>query len=242
MPHVIFYFQLMDVKIYLTYNFGMKKVLILSLLFSLFMFPAFAEEQTSAPEKAKVNKLNIFKKPVKEVQEVSTEEKQNLSADAMVLYNANNIEEALKVLNSIEDKNKTALDWLLVGNIYQDKNDIDKAALYYQKSILADKKFYRAYYNLGNLYLEDENAMEAIKLYKLSLRYKYDFAYAHYNIGCAYVKLGKLKNAKSSFLKAIAHKKDMTDAYYNLAFVYKKLNNTKKAEQYLKIYNELILR
>ena len=90
--------------------------------------------------------------------------------------------------------------------------------------------------------LEDENAIEAIKLYKQSLKYKYDFAYAHYNIGCAYVKIGKLKNAKSSFLRAIDNKRDMSEAYYNLAFVYKKLNNTKKAEQYLKIYNELILR
>ena len=44
------------------------------------------------------------------------------------------------------------------------------------------------------------------------------------------------------FLKAINNKKDMVDAYYNLAFVYKKLNNNKKAEQYLKIYNEFILR
>lgn len=232
----------MDEKTYLTYNFCMKKFVILSIIFSIFILPTFAEEQATPVKKEKTKFSNIFKKPVKEVQEVSTEEKENLSADAMVLYNANSIDEALKVLNSIEDKNKTALDWLLLGNIYQDKKDIDKAALYYQKSILADKKFYRAYYNLGNLYLEDENALEAIKLYKLSLRYKYDFAYAHYNIGCAYVKLGKLKNAKSSFLKAIGHKKDMTDAYYNLAFVYKKLNNTKKAEQYLKIYNELILR
>lgn len=242
MPHVIFYFQFMDDRLYLTYNLVMKKIIVLTILFGLIAVPAIAEEQAVSPEKPKTNKVKLFKKNVKEVQEVSTEEKQNLSADAMVLYNANDIEGALKVLNSIEEKSRTALDWLLIGNIYQDKNDIDKAALYYQKSIFADKRFYRAYYNLGNLYLEDENALEAIKLYKLSLRYKYDFAYAHYNIGCAYVKLGKLKNAKSSFLKAINNKNDMADAYYNLAFVYKKLNNNKKAEQYLKIYNELILR
>ena len=210
MTHVISYFKFMDGRMYLIYNFCMKKFLILSIIFSIFVLPVFAEEEVAEPKKTETNRVKLFnKKPVREVQEVSNEEQENLSADAMVLYSA---------------------------------NDIDKAALYYQKSIFADKRFYRAYYNLGNLYLEDENALEAIKLYKLSLRYKYDFAYAHYNIGCAYVKLGKLKNAKSSFLKAINNKKDMVDAYYNLAFVYKKLNNNKKAEQYLKIYNELILR
>lgn len=243
MTHVIFYFKFMDDRMYLIYNFCMKKFLILSIIFSAFVLPVFAEEEVTEPKKTETNKVKLFnKKPVQEVQEVSTEEQENLSADAMVLYNANDIEGSLKILKSIEDAKKTTLDWLLMGNIYQDKKDIDNAALMYQKSILADKTFYRAYYNLGNLYLEDENAIEAIKLYKQSLKYKYDFAYAHYNIGCAYVKLGELKNAKSSFLRAIDNKKDMAEAYYNLAFVYKKLNNTKKAEQYLKIYNELILR
>lgn len=269
MPHVIFYFKFMDDKIYLIYNFDMKKCIVLTII-SIFIFsamPIFAEENSA--ELTKVNNIKATKKIDKEVsksfkkqanktlpkkninflkkkqstkQEVSTENKVNLSADAMVLYNANDIENALNILNSIPEADRTALDWLLMGNIYQDKKDIDKSALMYQKSILTDKKFYRAYYNLANLYLDEENSTEAIKLYKLSLRYKYDFAYANYNLGCAYVKLGKLKSAKSSFLRAIENKRDMTDAYYNLAFVYKKLNNTKKAEQYLKIYNELILR
>ncbi len=169
-------------------------------------------------------------------------EEDNLSADAMILYNANDIEGALKIIKDIPEDKKTALDWLLEGNIYQDKKDNEKAAICYNNSIIKDEKFYRAYYNLANMYLEDENSQEAVKLYKLSIKYKPDFGYAHYNLGCAYIKLGKLKNAKSSFSKAIEHKNDLINAYYNLAFVYKKLNNNKKAEEYLKIYNELTAR
>lgn len=196
----------------------MKKLVLLLFICAFFVLPATAAD---------------IQPPVKQ-------EDANLSAEVTVLYNTNDIDEAQKILNTIPDTDKTALDWLLLGNILQDKNDIKNAAVMFKKSIQVNKKFYRGYYNLGNLYLEDENPNEAIKLYKYAIRYKSNFAYAHYNTGCAYIKLGQLNKAKASFLKAAEHKKNNSDIYYNLAFVYKKLNNTKKAEAYLNFYNQII--
>lgn len=206
------------------------------------MNSALAEEST-------LSKYNFYKNLFKkqEVTQENTEnstdeEKVNLSADAMILYNANDIDGALQILENIPEEKRTALDWLLMGNIYQDKKDDDKAAKFYKQSTITDVKFYRGYYNLANLYLDDENLQEAIRLYKLALKYKHDFGYAYYNIGCAYVKLGDLKKAKSAFLKAAQYKNDLPEIYYNLVFVYKRLGDTKNAENYLKIYNELMTR
>lgn len=220
----------------------MKKLIILGITLLIFTTSAHAEDFTQTVNKFCKNLFNKTQTTENSTEQNFDEEKTSLSADAMILYNANDIEGSLQILESIPEEKRTALDWLLIGNIYQDKKDIDKTATCYQKAITTDAKFYRGYYNLANLYLDDENSLEAIKLYKLSIKYKHDFSYAYYNMGCAYVKLGDLKKAKSSFLKAIEHKNDLVDAYYNLAFVYKELNDTKKAEEYLKIYNELITR
>jgi len=219
----------------------MKKYII------LFLTGLFLVNTVQAQENIITNKLrnSLFNKNQSQTkintnsENNQNSEQENLSADAMILYNANDIEGALQILLSITEENRTALDWLLLGNIYQDKKDNANAVLMYQKAIIKDIKFYRAYYNLGNIYLEDENTQEAIKLYKSALKYKPDFGYGYYNIGCAYVKIGNLKKAKSAFLKAAEYKKEMPETYYNLVFIYKKLGDTKKAEEYLKIYNEL---
>ena len=219
----------------------MKKYIVLSVIILFFINSVQAEDLTKFKNYSFKNLFN--KSSVTEQNtEANPEENDNLSADAMILYNSNDIDGALKILEEIPEDKRTALDLLLMGNIYQDKKDTDKAASYYQKSILKDSRFYRGYYNLANLYIENDNIHEAIRLYKLAIRNKSDFGYAHYNLGCAYVKIGDLNKAKSSFLRAAEYKKEFPDTYYNLAFVYKKLNNNKKAEDYLKIYNELIAR
>ena len=51
MTHVISYFKFMDGRMYLIYNFCMKKFLILSIIFSIFVLPVFAEEEVAEPKK-----------------------------------------------------------------------------------------------------------------------------------------------------------------------------------------------
>ncbi len=233
----------MDIENYLSYNFGMKKFFTILSLLIFFANSVQAEEFTQTFNNFCKNLFNPKTQIKQEIKsENNNEDKPSLSADAMILYNANDIDAALQILESIPKEDRTALDWLLIGNIYQDKKDTDKAATFYKQSTLTDIKFYRGYYNLANLYLEEENFQEAINLYKLAIKYKHDFGYAYYNLGCAYVKLGNLTKAKNFFLKATQYKNDLPEIYYNLAFVYKELNNNKKAEEYLKIYNELTAR
>lgn len=163
-----------------------------------------------------------------------------LNEQAKLLYADNNITESFNALLSIPEAERSAENWLLLGNILQDKGRNDDAVFMYTQSILKDDKFYKAHYNLGNCYLNDDKPNMAIEEYKKVLKIRPEYAYAHYNLGCAYIKLGKYKKAKNAFLDAIYFKNTEPDFYYNLAYVYKKLNKAKDAQAYTEIYNKLI--
>lgn len=163
-----------------------------------------------------------------------------LNEQAKLLYADNNITESFNALLSIPEEERTAENWLLLGNILQDKGRNDDAVFMYTQAILKDEKFYKAHYNLGNCYLNDDKPNMAIEEYKKVLKIRPEYAYAHYNLGCAYIKLGNYRKAKNSFLDAVYFKNTEPDFYYNLAYVYKKLNKPKDAQAYTEIYNRLI--
>ena len=165
---------------------------------------------------------------------------ENTSEQAKLLYADNSISESFDLLISIPENERTAENWLLLGNILQDKGRSDEAEFMYTQSIIKDSKFYKGYYNLGNSYLEANKPNMAIEQYKKVLKLKNDYAYAYYNMGCAYIKLGKYKQARNAFLDAIYFKNAEPDFHYNLAYVYKKLNKQKDAQAYLEIYNKLM--
>lgn len=166
-------------------------------------------------------------------------EEMSKSRQAVAFYNDNNIENALNILKSIPEEDKTAEDWLLMGNILQDKNQKAEAIFMFKRAILVDKTYYKPYYNLANMYLDEERPLMAIENYKYAVRLKPDFAYGYYNLGCAYLRLGDYKKAKKYFEKAVELKNTEPDFQYNLAFCYKKLNKLKAANRHLEFYNKL---
>ncbi len=159
-----------------------------------------------------------------------------------ILYAENNIKEAFNLLLSIPEDERSAQNWLLMGNILQDEGKIDDAAFMYNRAISVDEKYYKAHYNLGNIYMLQDKPNLAIKSYKKAVKYNPDFAYGYYNLGCAYLKIDKPKSAKWEFYKAIDLNNQVADFHYNLAYTFKKLNKEKQAKQYLDNYNQIIER
>lgn len=164
------------------------------------------------------------------------------SQQAKVLYAQNEIDEALKLLKSKGEDYRSAEDWLLIGNILQDKDRLDEAVYMFQKSLAKDPKFYKAHYNLGYIYLIQDKPNMALAEFKQAVKYKDDFAYGYYNMGCAYLKLKEYRNARYNFFRAVDAKGDEPMFYYNLAYTYKMLNKEKDAQTYLDIYNKLMER
>lgn len=179
--------------------------------------------------------------------EAKSEQIKNFSDDsltpneqAIIAYNENNLKVAFEILLAIKDADRTAEDWLLLGNILQDQNKTSDAIFMYQRASVKNPKFYKAYYNLGNIYLEEEKPYLAIENYRKANKANNKFSFAYYNLGCAYLKIGELKKAKIAFLKAIELKNTEPDFHYNLAYTYKKLDKPKLAKQYLDFYNKLM--
>jgi tetratricopeptide (TPR) repeat protein len=170
------------------------------------------------------------------------EEIDSSSQEARVLYAQNEIDSALKVLKTKGEVYRSAEDWLLIGNILQDKDKLDEATYMYKKAIEKDPKYYKAHYNLGYIYLIQEKPNMALEEFKKSVKYKSDFSYGYYNMGCAYLKLKQYKNARYNFFRAMDLKADEPMIYYNLAYTFKKLNKDKQAQQYLDIYNKMVER
>ena len=162
-----------------------------------------------------------------------------ISKQATAFYADNNHTKATDLILQIDDCERSAQDWILLGNILADKGENENAAYMYQKAIAKDKKAYKAYYNLGNYYFDKGQLVLAIDFYKKALKYKKDNPYIYFNLACIYIKQNDLRNARVNLNKAISIKSDVAEFHYNLAYVYKKMNNTKLAEIYLQNYNQL---
>lgn len=162
-----------------------------------------------------------------------------LSKQATAFYSDNNHHKTMDLILQINERDRTAQDWLLLGNVLADNGEDDNAAYNYQKAVLTDKKCYRAYYNLGNYYMKKGLTEEAINNYKKAINIKADNPYIFYNLGCAYLKKEDLRNARANFNKALMYKSDIPECHYNLAYIYQKQGKEKLASTYMDNYKKL---
>ena len=163
-----------------------------------------------------------------------------LRDDGIMLYSLNKIEEAKNAFEQIPDEKKDAEVLLLLSNIAQDMQDTQKVEELLLAAIKEDPKYYKAYYNLGNLYFNNGKIDDAMKNYKQALKYNNKNSYIYTNLACCYLAKNSLGMAKYYFNKAADLNPQNPNNYYNLAFIYKQKNNIKKANELLKIYNDLM--
>ena len=231
-----------DSEFYLNYNIAMKKIFLLCIILLCSSPSAFSQEKKAPAFKQMFAKKLVIeqKGTLVEAAKPATNDAMTPAQQANLFYSSNEIKKSFDVLLTIPDEQRTAQEWLLLGNILQDQERISDAIFMYQRAILIDPKYYKAYYNLANIYLEEEKPFLAIENYRKANKAKNDFPYAYYNLGCAYIQAGELKKAKIAFLKAIELNKNDPDFYYNLAYTYKKLNKPQLSKQYLEIYNKAL--
>ena len=159
----------------------------------------------------------------------------DLSRQAVAFYSDNNFDKTMELLLQIGEDERSAQDWLLLGNLLDEKGEKEQAVFMYQKALNADSK----YYNLANIYLEQTRYNMAVDNYKKAVKFNQTNPYIYYNLACAYLKLGKTKDAKNALIKSVTLRNDIPEVHYNLAYVYQKLNKPKLAQTYLDNYNKL---
>lgn len=216
----------------------MKKITLLLIVVLLSVNCANAQSFSTNKLKDYFNKAvlhkHVSKEPAADVDMLTK------SQQATLLYNDSNLKGAFEILLSIKENERTAQDWLLLGNILQDQEKTADAVFMYQRATMVNPKFYKPYYNLGNIYLDEDKPFMAIENYRKANKENNEFSYGYYNLGCAYLKVGNLNKAKVAFIKAIELKNSEPSFHYNLAYTYKKLNKQKLAKTYLDNYNKLM--
>ena len=171
---------------------------------------------------------------------VKTFAQENLSELAVAYYSDNNIDSSLECLLQINDKDKTESDYLLIGNIYEEKKDTAKAIENWKKALIVNPKYYKGYYNLGHIYTEQKDYIKAIYYYNNALKYEKENPYINYNLGYVYLKSGEIKKAHSEFMNAVKKQDNVPEFLYNLAYTYKKLGKKKQSELCIANYNKLM--
>ena len=145
------------------------------------------------------------------------------------------------IQEEIEDieqmKDKTYLDYFILGNTYDNQKEYIKAIQAYQKAIKLNPKYSDAYYNLGIMYVNEGQYDKAIEVYQkaIELNPKNDMAYN--NMGIAYESNNEHIKAIQSYQKAIKLNPKYSDAYYNLGIVYGKEDEYDKA---IEVYQRAI--
>ena len=161
---------------------------------------------------------------------------EDLSKQATAFYSDNNYNKTMDLILQIDEKERSAQDWLILGNVLEDKGEKDNAIFMYQKAISVNPKYY---YNLANNYAQNSQFNMAVQNYKKAASLNKENPYIFYNMACTYIQMGEIKKAKTNLNKAIMFKSDVPEFHYNLAYVYKKVNKPKLAQTYLDNYNKL---
>ena len=137
------------------------------------------------------------------------------SSDIRINYAINLIkfgylDDALKHLNiakTIFDKNNknfVSLDRLYFnfGHAYQLKGYLNKAIIYYEKSLEINENYIESYVNLGNIFKDLQLYDIALEKYQLALDIDPNFFMAWINKGDVYSFLSKYKDSEDCFYKA----------------------------------------
>ena len=131
--------------------------------------------------------------------------------------------------------NPKSIDTLiLLGNIYNNKNQEKVSENYYLEILNINSKESKAYYSLGNLYQKKKEYDKAINNYNLAIKFNKNDIGSYNNLGVLYQEIGEFDLAISNFKSVIKINPKFLGAYQNYLYC---LNFSKHFDA--KLYFEL---
>lgn len=132
---------------------------------------------------------------------------------------------------AVEPKNPEL--YILLGDVYTEKNDGTNAAINYNKALELDKNSVKAIVRKGVLYKQSTNFEGAAAEFQSAIALAPDFAPAHRELAETYIKQRKTEDAKVEFRKFLDLSKNNVKARLKFASV------LFQGEQYQESLNEL---
>ena len=117
-----------------------------------------------------------------------------------------------------------------IGRIYDDLSDkvedkkeeyLNKAILYYKKTLDIDEHYYYANLNLGSIYEKSDKLEEALVLFKRANEDLKEEKMSAYNLGVIYAKKKDYESAIKYYQEETTKKDFYPYAFYNLGIIYK---------------------
>lgn len=137
---------------------------------------------------------------------------------AAALVALGRLDEALREFQASLDREPDLPDALYgIGNIYQKKGDLLRAAEQYRLTLAVAPDYTNALNNLGAVYVRLEDWDSAISTFKAAIAAKPDFVASYYNLAGSYEQKGMKKEAEDMYRAAIALHPEEPDALARLA-------------------------
>lgn len=125
-----------------------------------------------------------------------------------------------------QDRGDVILD---LAKLYRQKNDLDKALMFYYKVLNLDDNNVEAILGVADLYLEKGNNAKAEEFYKKSFDLRRDLYGAYLNYGVLLYKEKRYNEALSAYREAVKLNPNDPVVSYNLALILKELQEYEEA-------------
>ena len=146
-------------------------------------------------------------------------------------YDFRRAEAILKQVIEKEPRNYQAV--YMLGSVYLDEGNIDKALEQCKISITLNRHFADGYSCIGYIYYLKNDWAKAIDYNLKSVYYDPKNTDAYFNLGMSYYRGGKVEEAIQYFNKCLEINPRNDEVYYMVGRIYYEAKNKSKAEEYL---------
>ena len=123
---------------------------------------------------------------------------------ALNFYNNLQLDEAIKICNTILQKNSSHFHtWNLLGNIFFKLNQLEQAKQFFITAIEFNPEFIEAYFMLGNTLFSTNSYEDSILIWSKALEINNSELILYTNIATSYIKLNNFEDAKKYLFLAL---------------------------------------
>lgn len=130
---------------------------------------------------------------------------------------------------AIEIDSNNHLAWNILGDIFLQKDEVEKSIEFYYKSIEISKKQAIPLNGLGLAFFKKGKYSKALRFFKKAISLSPSFPEYWHNLGKTYKKTNKIKNAIAAFEKSIEINSRYFSGWTSLGYLYKELENYGKS-------------
>ncbi len=139
----------------------------------------------------------------------------------------NSLKEENKEIEII--KQKTEIEYLILGNNYLGTKEYKKAIESYENAIEKNSENSNAYYNLGIIYSNIKEYEKEIDSYAKAIEINSEYLSAYYNLGNAYSNNKEYQKAIDTYKEGIKINPNASDMYYYMGSTYYKNEEYEKS-------------